>query len=567
MSEIVKTLLKDVGIDFDTSVVITDIHEEKVEKERIATKKRAKQKLRRKKLAEKTKLNKSIFEEKIPQKDIDGSKTSKLLKEVGIDFAPRNPAVEKIEKVEEIDKIPFPEVKCYSGLAKEKSEKEEVKYGYTVKKEILDTSGLDDVIDVFDGNYVVSRPDFSNEDMVSPATEKITDQKSKDSLIEISPLRQELDLFKKNIMEQVFQNTSAAVGNLSGAGSGEVRLEFLDDIDSSTAKVNNKFLKYQSSSGKWIGSDAAAPTTITVTDNESTNEHNAIVFVADADLDGGTVELESDGDLKYNPNSGTVTATTFSGALSGNATTATALATGRTIAMTGDVTWTSASFDGSGNVTATAAIGSGVVVNADINSSAAVAFSKMENLTVSRALVSDGSGDVSVSNVTSSEVNMLDGGTSATGTTLAGADRVITNDAGTMVQVALTDFDTYFDGSLSFPSLSAANTFTATQSGSITALTDGSTISVNLAANNHFSVTLGGNRTLANPTNIVAGTSGSFFLTQDGTGSRTLSYGSYYDFAGGTAPTLTTTAAKIDRIDYIARTTTSLHCVFTGDLS
>ena len=375
-------------------------------------------------------------------------------------------------------------------------------------------------------------------------------------------LNKELADFKKKINEHLHK-----MGFASGSGGGEVRLEFLDDIDSTTAKVNNKFLKYQSSTGKWIGSDAAAPTTITVTDNESTNEHNAIVFVADADLDGGTVELESDGDLKYNPNSGTVTATTFSGALLGNATTATALATGRTIAMTGDVTWTSASFDGSGNVTATAAIGSGVVVNADINSSAAVAFSKMENLTVSRALVSDSSGDVSISNVTSSEVNMLDGGTSATGTTLAGADRVITNDNGTMVQVALTDFDTYFDSSLSFPALSAANTFTATQSGSITALSDGANISVNLAANNHFSVTLAGNRTLDNPTNIVAGTSGSFFITQDGTGSRTLSYGSYYDFAGGSAPTLTTTASKIDRIDYIARTTTSLHCVFTGDLS
>jgi hypothetical protein len=111
------------------------------------------------------------------------------------------------------------------------------------------------------------------------------------------------------------------------------------------------------------------------------------------------------------------------------------------------------------------------------------------------------------------------------------------------------------------------NTFTKTQSGSITALSDGANISVNLALNNHFSVTLAGNRILDNPTNIVAGTSGSFFITQDGTGSRTLSYGSYYDFAGGTAPTLTTTASKIDRIDYIARTTTSLHCVFTGDLS
>jgi len=53
------------------------------------------------------------------------------------------------------------------------------------------------------------------------------------------------------------------------------------------------------------------------------------------------------------------------------------------------------------------------IVNADIKSSAAIAFSKMANLTVSRALVSDGSGDVSVSDVTSTEVGYLDGVSSA----------------------------------------------------------------------------------------------------------------------------------------------------------
>jgi|TARA_R110002126_G_scaffold13327_4_gene57997 hypothetical protein len=117
------------------------------------------------------------------------------------------------------------------------------------------------------------------------------------------------------------------------------------------------------------------------------------------------------------------------------------------------------------------------------------------------------------------------------------------------------------------PLLALAQTFSKAQAGSITALSDGANISVDLSANNHFSVTLGGNRTLDNPTNIVAGTSGSFFITQDGTGSRTLAFGAYYDFPAGTAPTLTTTAAAVDRIDYIARTTTSLHCVWTGTLS
>jgi len=113
----------------------------------------------------------------------------------------------------------------------------------------------------------------------------------------------------------------------------------------------------------------------------------------------------------------------------------------------------------------------------------------------------------------------------------------------------------------------AAQTYTAAQRGEITTLTDGANISVDLAASNNFTVTLAGNRTLDNPTNIVAGQSGSIFIVQDGTGSRTLAYGSYYDFAGGTAPTLSTTAAAVDRIDYLVRSATSIHCVFTANYS
>ena len=58
------------------------------------------------------------------------------------------------------------------------------------------------------------------------------------------------------------------------------------------------------------------------------------------------------------------------------------------------------------------------LVNADIKSSAAIAFSKMENLTTARALVSDGSGDVSVSDVTATEIGHLDGVSSAIQTQL-----------------------------------------------------------------------------------------------------------------------------------------------------
>ena len=60
--------------------------------------------------------------------------------------------------------------------------------------------------------------------------------------------------------------------------------------------------------------------------------------------------------LSFNSSTGVLTATGFAGPLTGNSSTATALATGRTIGMTGDVVWTSASFDGSGNVTGAATI-------------------------------------------------------------------------------------------------------------------------------------------------------------------------------------------------------------------
>ena len=112
-----------------------------------------------------------------------------------------------------------------------------------------------------------------------------------------------------------------------------------------------------------------------------------------------------------------------------------------------------------------------------------------------------------------------------------------------------------------------AQTFTAAQRGTIGTLTDGATITPDFATANNFTVTLAGNRTIANPTNLTAGQSGSIFIVQDGTGSRTAAWGSYWDFAGGVAPTLTTSAAGVDRVDYVVRSATSIHTVFTGNYS
>lgn len=113
-------------------------------------------------------------------------------------------------------------------------------------------------------------------------------------------------------------------------------------------------------------------------------------------------------------------------------------------------------------------------------------------------------------------------------------------------------------GGFPLAAIAKAQTFTAAQRGTVSALTDGATITPNFATANNFSVTLGGNRTLANPTNLTAGQSGAIAITQDGTGSRTLAFGSYWKFASGTAPTLTTTASKTDLLVYYVESTTRI---------
>lgn len=84
-------------------------------------------------------------------------------------------------------------------------------------------------------------------------------------------------------------------------------------------------------------------------------------------------------------------------------------------------------------------------------------------------------------------------------------------------------------------------------------LTDAASIAVDLATFINGTVTLTANRAIANPTNGTPGVWRSLHVIQDATGSRTLSWGNQYRFAGGTTPVLTTTAN--------ARDTFSIHCV------
>ena len=133
----------------------------------------------------------------------------------------------------------------------------------------------------------------------------------------------------------------------------------------------------------------------------------------------------------------------------------------------------------------------------------------------------------------------------------------------------------YFNGSKKLETTTSGVTVTGTlnASGIITAeagaiaeidtLTSASTVTPDFAASCNFTLTLGTNVLLENPSNLTAGQSGSIFLIQDGTGSRTLSFGTYWDFAGGVPPTISTVGGSVDRLDYIVRSSTSIHAVVT----
>ena len=81
-------------------------------------------------------------------------------------------------------------------------------------------------------------------------------------------------------------------------------------------------------------------------------------------------------------------------------------------------------------------------------------------------------------------------------------------------------------------------------------ITDGATLSWDTSLGQVAQVTLGGNRTFDAPTNLVDGGFYSLLIIQDGTGSRTISWNAVFDFAGGTAPTLSTAAGAKDLITW-----------------
>ena len=148
---------------------------------------------------------------------------------------------------------------------------------------------------------------------------------------------------------------------------------------------------------------AAIATTVTITDNESTNEDNAIIFTSGGDVDGGNIGLESDGTLTYNPSTGKITATGFIGALTGNVTgDVTGNVTGNTSGTAATVTTAAQS-----NITSLGTLTTLTVDNVIVNGTTIGHTSDTDLLTLTSANLAV-AGDIEVSGSHSLEVASID---------------------------------------------------------------------------------------------------------------------------------------------------------------
>jgi len=212
---------------------------------------------------------------------------------------------------------------------------------------------------------------------------------------QIATLRKEFDNFRSLIAQQI------ASSQMSGAGGGEVRLEFMDDVDRSTAKVDGKFLKFQSSTGKFVGADAGVT-------NEQLQDVVGAMISSNTES-GITVTYEdSDGTLDF-------VVGTLNQDTTGNAATATAFETARTIH--------GVSFDGSANIDLSEVIQDTVGAMFGSNTETDIAVTYQD---------ADGTIDLVVSDIS---------GNSATATALATARTIagVSFDGSANITIASTD--------------------------------------------------------------------------------------------------------------------------------
>ena len=238
-----------------------------------------------------------------------------------------------------------------------------------------------------------------------------------------------------------------------------------------------------------------------------------------------------------------------------------------------DVTGNVVTTGDTGTVTS-AMIADATIANADISTTAEIAVSKLANGSARQLLqtASNGSDVEFTSNIDIpgtldvTGAATFDSTLQVVGNISTDASLVFEGATANDFELTLSAADPAADVTVTIPAstttlagLAVAQSFTKAQRGDVVSLTDAATIAVDLSLGNNFAVQLGGNRTLGDPTNVTAGQSGVIVVTQDGTGSRTLAYaGTKWKFAGGTAPTLTTTASAVDVLAYYVESATRI---------
>jgi hypothetical protein len=115
--------------------------------------------------------------------------------------------------------------------------------------------------------------------------------------------------------------------------------------------------------------------------------------------------------------------------------------------------------------------------------------------------------------------------------------------------------------------LNVTQAYTKAQRGTPVALTSSSaSIAVDFSLSNNFTHTFTENTTIANPSNMVAGQSGVIAFTQHASSPKTLAFGSYWDFPGGTVPSVTASNSARDQLVYYVESSTLITCRLLADV-
>ena len=286
---------------------------------------------------------------------------------------------------------------------------------------------------------------------------------------------------------------------------------------------------------------AAIATTITVAD-ESSDTGCFVLFSTSA---SGNLAPKSGSNLTFNSSSGLLTATSLGGTL--------------TTAAQGNVT-------SLGTLTGLTVGGDATFQGDNYN----IAWDKSDNALEfsdnSKLRIGDGP-DLQIYH-TGSHSYIREEGTGSL--RILGDDIQISNQSDTASQASFTAggaVELYHNGTKMIETTAGGISLLKGAKAAVTAVTELNTTTIDWLTGTHFSFTLTGNRTLAQTSSSNAiGQSGSIFISQDGTGSRTLAFSSHYKFPGGTAPTLSTAANALDRIDYVVKGNGEIHAVASLDV-